>query len=202
MRFSQSGFTLIEMLVSLAVFAMVVTMSVGTLIVLIGANEQLQDQQTTISNLSFALDSMTRDIRTGTDYHCDDSTFAGQESAVVVDGPQDCKNGASGISFIESGGSLTGPAFDRLAFYFNGDTLYRRIGDDPEEQILSSDIKIHTGVFMVTGSERLSENDTDIEQPTVTIYMKASDPSVDDCDASPSACVHIQTTVTQRILDL
>src|SRR6056297_849303 len=65
-----AGFTLIEMIVSLALFSVVVTISVGALLVLIASNRQLQDEQAVLTNLSFALDSMTREIRTGSAYVC------------------------------------------------------------------------------------------------------------------------------------
>jgi len=67
---SQFGFTLIEMIVSLGLFSIVITISVGALLVLIATNEQLQAEQSVMTNLSFALDSMTREIRTGTNYYC------------------------------------------------------------------------------------------------------------------------------------
>ncbi len=70
-RHTQTGFTLVEMIVAVAVFSVVATVSVGALLMLIGTNEQLQSEQSVMTNLSFALDSMTREIRTGTWYYCE-----------------------------------------------------------------------------------------------------------------------------------
>ena len=197
----QQGFTLVEMMVSLAIFAIVVTTSVGTLLVLIGSNQQLQEEQATMSNLSFALDSMARDIRTGTDYYCDSGTFATHNS--IGEG-QDCKNGDSGISFVESGGSLTQlvPGAVRVAFYFDNETIYRRIGNAAPEQILSSDIKVHAGRFIVSGSERMSDGESPLDQPSVTMFINASQQDVDDCGDPGARCINVQTSVTQRVLDL
>ena len=62
------GFTLIEMIVSLTLFSAVITIAVGAFLVLLAANKQLQEEQAVLTNLSFALDSMTREIITGTGY--------------------------------------------------------------------------------------------------------------------------------------
>ncbi len=59
------GFTLVEVLVSMSIFAVVVTMAVGTLIVLMDANAKAQAVQSVINNTSFVLDGMVRDNRTG-----------------------------------------------------------------------------------------------------------------------------------------
>ena len=64
------GFTLVEMLVALALFSVVITIAVGALLMLISSNQRLQSEQSVMTNLSFALDSMTREIRTGAAYFC------------------------------------------------------------------------------------------------------------------------------------
>ena len=63
------GFTLVEMIVS-RYFSIVVTTAVGAMLVLISTNQQLQSEQNVMTNLSFALDTMTREIRTGYNYYC------------------------------------------------------------------------------------------------------------------------------------
>ncbi len=67
---TQRGFTLIEMIVSLGIFSIVSTMTVGSLLVLISGNQQLQGEQNAMTNLAFAIDSMTREMRTGSSYVC------------------------------------------------------------------------------------------------------------------------------------
>jgi prepilin-type N-terminal cleavage/methylation domain-containing protein len=69
--YKQAGFTLIEMIVSLGVFSVVVTTAVGAILVLVNTNLQLQSEQSVMTNLSFALDTMTREMRTGFKYFCD-----------------------------------------------------------------------------------------------------------------------------------
>lgn len=62
-----SGFTLVEMIVAIAVFAQVMLVATGSLLSIIAANQKAQALQTVMNNLNFALDTMARDMRTG--YH-------------------------------------------------------------------------------------------------------------------------------------
>jgi len=64
------GYTLVELVVAVGLFALVMTLVSGAYIVMIGLTERAQGMATGIDNLSFALETMTRTIRTGTDYSC------------------------------------------------------------------------------------------------------------------------------------
>lgn len=215
----QKGFTLIEMIVSLGLFSVVTTIAVGALVALIGTNEQLQNERSVMTNLSFALDSMTREIRTGTNYYCagrpnyssggSEAIFNSADSQETLgDDVKDCFNGKNGgdnlqgVSFVEGGDSITSSAGVKRILYFydstggvNDGKIMRRIGDEPAQSIVSSGIYITDAEFFVTGSEPLSSGNE--VQPAVTIIIKATD--VDDPTAKE---YKIQTTVTQRSLDL
>ncbi len=67
------GFTLVEMIVSLAIFSVVAVIAIGALLKVIDANKKAQSIQSSVTNLNFALESMSRDIRTGTDIECSTS---------------------------------------------------------------------------------------------------------------------------------
>ncbi len=218
----QSGFTLVEMIVSLAIFAIVVTVSVGALLVLVGTNQRLQDEQSVMTNLSFALDSMTREIRTGSHYYCfsrlsgNKLTTAGNSlDSVLTSGAEklvnDCANGNNtnvqfhGMAFIEGGDSISGAANNRIVYFYNdGRTnqeergLYRRIGSNPPQQIISPDIHLVDVEFFVTGSGSLETGGAGATiQPTTTIYLRAAE----NADGSGKQ-FEIQTTITQRTLDV
>lgn len=193
------GFTLVEMLVSLALFTIIATMSVGTLLILIGGNMRVVDEQASLTTLSFALDSMTREIRTGSEYYCGSvaqvTAAAVYNSATVV---RNCTGGSDdGISFREAGESITGGVgARRIAYYFENGTLWRKVGAGTSEAIITNDVRIADARFVVTGSAPLGTS-TDIVQPSVTITI--------DAQASTSDSVKIftlQSTVTQRALDL
>lgn len=69
-RKKTKGFTLIELIVSLALFSVVMLLSSGAYLLMINLNRQAQALAFGVNNLSFALETMTRSIRTGTDYGC------------------------------------------------------------------------------------------------------------------------------------
>ena len=226
------------MIVSLALFSTVIVISIGALLVLVATNEQLQGEQSVMTNLSFALDSMSREIRTGTHYVCvygdtsnsaisipgvnpdpkvfiestgnqDDHDDMGEVALDCFEGNESASN-INGISFIEGGESITGVGAQRIMYYFvdnditvgtpserkQGGRIYRRVGSEAAEPITSSGLFIEYAEFFVSGSESLADNPAAIDQPSVTIVIEARER--DD----PSKTYELQTTVTQRILDI
>jgi prepilin-type N-terminal cleavage/methylation domain-containing protein len=212
---NESGFSLIEMIVSLGIFSVIVTTAVGALLVLISTNQKLQGEQSVMTNLSFALDSMTREIRTGYNYYCD-STYSTEATGgpdnffndnnsqedILGNRTQDCTTSqgrpVQGLSFYEGGNSVVGAgSTDRriLYFYDEGDlTIKRRVGDGAAQSIISSGLEITAADFIVTGSTPQSSGNNFV-QPTVTISIEAREIGEDKL-------YRLQTTVTQRILDL
>ncbi len=61
---TQSGFTLIELLVSLSLFIIIVMALVGSLYTVNDASRKVQAMRTVMDNLNFAMESMSRTIRT------------------------------------------------------------------------------------------------------------------------------------------
>jgi prepilin-type N-terminal cleavage/methylation domain-containing protein len=194
------GFTLIEMLVSLSLFTIVITIAVGAFLSLIGASKGVQSEQSVITTLTFVLDSMTREIRTGANYYCAGrSTLTGTPAATST--TQDCGTYTAtdrGLSFIEAGSSVTsGASNKRIAYYFDSSsaskTIMRRVGSGTPQSIVSEGITITNAQFFVTGTDRLGTG-TNTVQPTVTIILEARDET--------GATTSLQTTVTQRELDI
>lgn len=64
-RVVSRGFTLIELLVSISIFSIVVLVVMGAVMSIISANRKAQTMTSVINNLDFALESMTRTIKTG-----------------------------------------------------------------------------------------------------------------------------------------
>jgi prepilin-type N-terminal cleavage/methylation domain-containing protein len=66
----KNGFTLLEMIVAVGIFAVAAVIAVGALVRITGLNRQAQTLQTAMNNAGFALESMSREIRVGTRYQC------------------------------------------------------------------------------------------------------------------------------------
>ncbi len=87
----RGGFTLVEMMVAIAVFSIVMVTAMSALLNVIDANNKARAIKTAVNNVNFALDSISRDMRVGTEYSCSDdggASFGG-----------DCPNGGDAISF-------------------------------------------------------------------------------------------------------
>jgi len=68
---SNRGFTLIEMIVSLALFTVVAVISIGALLKIMDANRKSINLKNVTNNINFALESMTREMRVGSKYQID-----------------------------------------------------------------------------------------------------------------------------------
>ena len=81
MKRKHAGFTLLEMIASLGVFSVVIVIFSSTFLHLLNAERKTQIAATVQDNLRFALETMAKDIRTGTVYYVDnpdtDSTVFG-----------------------------------------------------------------------------------------------------------------------------
>jgi len=110
-KVGERGFTLVEMIVAVALFSVVMLVSVGTLLALVGANRKAQALQSVMSNLNIALDSMVRSIRMGSVYHCGGGNYTV---------PADCANGGTTFAFKPFGVSSA-----PTVYRFNGTRIER-----------------------------------------------------------------------------
>jgi len=97
-RKSNTGFTLVELIVSLGLFIVVITISTGALLSLSDTSRKVQSTRIAIDNLNLALESMSKEIRMGTRYHCD-------FTELPIDIPRNCSSGESSIVFLSQDGN-------------------------------------------------------------------------------------------------
>ncbi len=107
--YDKSGYTLIEMMVSVAIFTMVAIVSISTLVSINDANKKAQTMRAIIDNLNFAIENMARNLRVGSSYHCD-------FTSTPIQSPRDCAAfGSDSIVFESYDGSPSNPN-DQVVF--------------------------------------------------------------------------------------
>lgn len=184
---ANGGFTLVEMLVAVSLFSIVMVVSVGTLIVLLSAAGVAQTAQSLTSNLSFAFDSMSRNIRTGYEYYCTGTVTPDGNS--LPSGTQDCEDGNSVFVFTE------GQSGNRIAYRFDSATeaLYQKVEDGSWLRLTSEEIAIDAFQFILVGS--LGGDET---QPTARMLLSAR-AAAGIAEINP---IYLQTTVTSKQLNI
>lgn len=189
------GFSLIELLVSLSIFTIVLTMAVGSLLVVIDANAKAQNMQQVMTNLSFAIDSISREVRTGQGLYC---SLTDPGANLGKDLTQDCTSGTY-ISIVEGGKSLTaGDISSRISFRFNSanHSIDRRIGTGDWFPITAPEVTVTSVNFYVADSTTASNGDN--KQANMTIYIKGHAGDLETVDTS----FELQTTISRRVLDI
>lgn len=125
------GFTLIEIIVSLAIFTTVAVISVGALLRIMDANRKSISIKTVTNNVNFALESMTREMRVGSKYLIDSNItssilkdYSPTESATLKD--VTISSGNWVVAFNSSKVSTVNGTCNLIyAYRFNGTTLQK-----------------------------------------------------------------------------
>lgn len=176
---NNKGFSLVEILVSVAIFSVVMLTAAGALLMTIDANQKAQAIQSVMNNLNFALESMSRAIRVGDTYHCGDSgSLAGNQV------PGDCVNGSSFFAFERSGDNKT------VYYYLSGTQIFREVDAGNALAISASEITVTNLKFYVQGASAGSQ-----AQPRVTIVVQG----YAGATAKIRTPFNLQTTLSQRL---
>jgi len=171
----ERGFTLVEMVVAVGVFALVMTLASGAYLVLIAINRQAQAISTSVDSLAFSLETMTRDIRTGSGYNC--ATEAGGNCSSVP---------GNAFYFTDNNG--------RAASYaLMGGAIVKTIGGAAGGVVTDSSVTVTSLKFYVSGADR-----GDAYPPHVTIVITGS------ISAGPgkTQTFSIETGATMRGIDI
>jgi prepilin-type N-terminal cleavage/methylation domain-containing protein len=184
------GFTLVELLVAVGLFAIVMTVATGALLSLVVANRKAQALQAVVNNLNIAVDGMVRTARMGTVYHC------GAAGAGAPLSPADCPNGSTVFAFEPYGKTSNDPP---VIYSYDAATkrLYRAEGGGTPLPITAPEVQISDVTFYVVGTARGS-SDALNQQPKVVVVIKGNAGS----NAKEYTTFHVQATAVQRQLDI
>jgi len=174
------GFTLIEIMISLTLFTAIMIIIISTLISINDANNKAQDIRSVVDNLHFALENVSRSLRTGSAYYCADnlSSFPG--------GTLDCETiGGNSIAFIDS-------KSNQVIYTLDDGQIKKSINGGVFLDITSSEIDIENLTFYVEGSRSV-----DGAQPRVLLTVKGSA----EFKKGLTTEFNLQTTISQRIVD-
>lgn len=192
------GFSLVELMVALTIFSIVMMIGVGTLLVLIDANAKAQAISSAMTNLTFAIDSMTRNIRTGKNYYCTSANDSALTSGLLPASIRNCTSGNTAIVFTPGIATST-----RVAYRYYDSRVEQRIDSGTTRGSwvpITSDVppvavNVNTLSFVVEDAQGASSGNYD--QPYVQLVIAGS---VENGLSTPTP-FQVQSRVTQRILN-
>ena len=201
----QRGFTLVEMMVAVALFAVVMTSSVGALLSMVSANRKAQALQSVMNNLNVALDGMVRNVRMGVAYHCGDAI---ETNKTTLSTRTDCVSGGELLAFEAFGNSLTDTG-DQWVYWFEDGRLYKsEDARDTTLPVTAPEIIIDSFQVFVTGAEGTLSSSGNTVQPKVVFSIQGTAGSEGNAFSVVGGAARIRTTfniqavASQRLLDL
>lgn len=179
----RGGFTLVEMIVALAIFSFVMTATVAALLAMIDEGHKAEGSRSIIDNLNLVVESMSRNIRTGTNYG----------SA--------CVGGA--FCAFSMNNEITFTAYDGRTISYRLNTATRRVE--------ISDSTVNGGVFFPMTDPQVSVQylgflvrgiaPANSAQPTVEILLSGTIASGVGSQVRTQTGFNIETFVSERVLN-
>jgi prepilin-type N-terminal cleavage/methylation domain-containing protein len=175
------GFTLVELLVSLALFTSVITIAVGSLYSAQAVNTKLQQNQIVLDEMNLVMEVIARDVRYGSVFYCDtiipSSLFVNRKDCTYTNTP-----GGNVLIFkpVVKLPSSTDYSKDRVAYYISNGIIYKdeykegSISNKITYQMTTSDVQIDNLTFFVTGAESFQASTPDFNQPLITIIISGT----------------------------
>ena len=119
------AFTLVEILVVLGLFSGIATLSLGALFNAQAVNARLQETQAILDNINLSIQTVTRDLRFGTDFYC--ATSLPATAATIPTVRKNCVFGVSSGSVLIFKPADAVNDFDRVAYYVKNKRRHRNI---------------------------------------------------------------------------
>lgn len=172
------GFTLVEMLVAVALFVIIAFISIGAILTIFSANKKSQTSKTVVDNLNYTIENMVRNVRFGSSYHCGTGT---PYTSVA-----NCSAGSNFLA-VRSNGST-------IIYRQNGSVMqYSGNGGTSYQDLTPPDVVITYVRFYVFGTDN-----TDTVQPYVVAVIRGYVGS----RPTTQTVFSLETIMSQRELDL
>lgn len=197
-KINKKGFTLIEIMVAVSIFSLVMVVALGAILAIVNANKKAQALHNVINNLNLAIETMTRDLRTGFEYTCSsDTCSASGDSSITFKSSQTAR-----IQGIYDDQDVSN--FPEVTYYL-GEPLtneadppgyiYKQVENETPIQLTSDGVDIDSLKFFVKGEKSLFNNN-DTTQPQIFMIISGKVSAYDNVTK-----FNIQTLVSQRLLD-
>lgn len=199
------GFTLVELLVVLGLFSGIATLSLGALFNAQSVNARLQETQAILDNINLSSQTITRDIRFGSDFYCTQSLPA---PALVPTVRKNCVFGTTPGSVLIFRASDAENELDRVAYYVANGVLYKNIyqylATTTVLQMTSDDVNVSSVTFNVSGAQTSTGvndelNAIDYQQPLIRILISGVTRPAKA--STPPASFDMETSVSPREID-
>lgn len=211
----QRGFTLVEALVSLAIFSVVMVTAVGIILAVITSNKRNQAINSVVNNLNYSIESMVRDVKTGFSYKCNYSPISPQTVSDFKSEPANCDGTPIGNIALISTISGTGEKIVKYEYKlpvggqtgYIEKTIYTEIGGIVSTAVypLTDRINIDIRAMSFTtdpGSALYDSTGTILNpsplQPSVALLIKGTA----KVNAINISDFFIQTLISQRLPNL
>ena len=201
------GFSLVEILVVLGLFSGISALALGALFNAQSVNARLQETQAILDNMNLSSQTITREIRFGSDFHCATSLSVGAQTVPTT--RKNCKPGTTRGRVLIFKPADAVNELDRVAFYVSDGVLYKDIypyqGSTTVLQMTSNDVNITSFTMYVDGANTSSgSNDEpigeiDYKQPMITIFLSGVTRPAKS--STPPATFDIETVVSSREID-
>ena len=207
---THAGFTLIEMLVSVALFSVVMVVALGALLSMSVATRKAEAINSAVNNLGAAIDSMSRAVRTGFNYHCGSSNMS---TWPALSAPQNCTftgvpppagpqpffaytafDGTSEITYCLSNPNDNTSCNTSTTCTGGTCSILRQVNGGTLTTMTAPEVNITSLAFYAEGT---LVGSADNMQPKVTMVVSG----IVSVTATQSSKFNIQTTVTQRVYD-
>ncbi|MEI6281069.1 MAG: hypothetical protein WCP17_03685 [bacterium] len=199
-KHKNTGYTIIETMIAVSLFIVIVMAGMGALLNANLLHKKSQNMRSIMDNLSFIMEEMSKNLRTGYDYRC----INGGNFSYDITIPQSCVNGKA-IAFESAHGNNdpldSASPLDQWVYKIDEDTnnIFKSVNSGVNwTQLNPSEIIIdRASSFSVLGAESPSSSASDKQQPFVVIRLVGKI-RYKDIDTPFS----LQTSVSQRNIDI
>ncbi|MEO5635115.1 MAG: prepilin-type N-terminal cleavage/methylation domain-containing protein [Candidatus Paceibacterota bacterium] len=194
------GYTIIETMISIALFIIIILAGMNALLNANLLHQKSQNMRSIMDNLSFVMEDMSRNMRTGSNFHCvlqNDPPITSTSSPVLSQ-PQSCTSGWA-VAF-EFASGVTSNYDDQWVYYVDNTGKIFRATTGPYVQAafvqMTPDEVVITSAypFSVLGA---GVGSSDNQQPLIGIKLVGT-----ITIKNVVTPFSIQTSVSQRVVDI